>query len=155
MAELKTKPTAVSVDDFLAKVENDTQRADSRVIIDMMQKISGHPPVMWGPSIIGFGQYHYKYASGHEGDCCRIGFSPRKGQMSLYFMPGVCKFHRYLSKLGKHKMGVGCLYIKRLTDVDVKVLCEMIEAAYAEMAQYPTTPTVPKPAKKVAPKKKK
>lgn len=97
------------MEDFLAKIEDDTQRTDSRVIIDIMRKITGEPPVMWGPSIIGFGQYHYKYASGHEGDSCRIGFSPRKGQMSLYFMPGVCKFQEYLAKLGKHKMGKGCL----------------------------------------------
>ncbi len=155
MAEQKTKPTQVSVDDFLAKVEDDTQRADSRVIIDIMRKITGEPPVMWGPSIIGFGQYHYKYASGHEGDACRIGFSPRKGQMSLYFMPGVGRFKEYLAKLGKHKMGVGCLYIKKLADVDVKVLTAMIEAAYAEMAQYPTTPTETKLVKKSTPKKKK
>ncbi len=150
MAELKTKPTKANVDEFLAKVEDETQRADSRVILDIMRKISGEPPVMWGPTMIGFGQYHYKYESGHEGDSFRIGFSPRKGQMSLYFMPGVCKFQNYLAKLGKHKMGKACLYIKKLADVDVNVLREMIEAAYAEMAQWSSTPEAPKksPAKK-------
>ncbi len=98
--------------------------------------------------MIGFGQYHYKYSSGHEGDCFCIGFAPRKGQMSLYFMPGVCKYQEYLAKLGKHKMGKSCLYIKKLADVDVNILREMIEIAYAEMAQFPSTPTESKPTKK-------
>jgi hypothetical protein len=130
MADQKTKPTNVSVEALLKKVADPQQREDARVILNLMKEISGLEPRMWGPSIIGFGEFHYQYDSGHEGDCCRIGFSPRKGQMSLYFMPGLEKFESFLKKLGKHKTGKACLYIKRLSDVDIAVLRDMIEVGF-------------------------
>jgi len=126
MPEPKTKPTKVSVNAFLKKVADVQQRADALVLLEMMQEISGQPAVMWGPSIIGFGQYHYKYDSGHEGDCGLLGFSPRKGNLVVYFLPGLVRFESYLKKLGKYKTGKVCLYIKRLSDIDVDVLREML-----------------------------
>ncbi|MBI2808308.1 MAG: DUF1801 domain-containing protein [Planctomycetes bacterium] len=136
MAEQKTKPTGVSVESFLNQVANAQERADAFTVLAMMKDVTGMEPRMWGPSIVGFGEYHYKYASGHEGDCCLIGFSPRKGQMSLYITPGFEKFKTYLKKLGKHKTGKVCLYIKKLADVDLAVLREMIEVGFS-MAQQP------------------
>ncbi len=133
MAELKTKPTAVSVESFLNKLADASQRADSFKLVEMMKEITGLEPKMWGPSIVGFGAYHYRYASGHEGDCALIGFSPRKGQMALYFLPGLVRFETYLKKLGKCKTGKACLYIKKLADVDVAVLREMIQVGVAMM----------------------
>jgi hypothetical protein len=136
MAEQKTKPTTVNVESFLNQVANAQEREDAFTILAMMKDVTGMEPRMWGPSIVGFGEYHYKYASGHEGDCCLIGFSPRKGQMSLYITPGFEKFKTYLKKLGKHKTGKVCLYIKKLADVDLAVLREMIEVGFS-MAQQP------------------
>ncbi|MBI3824314.1 MAG: DUF1801 domain-containing protein [Planctomycetes bacterium] len=148
MAELKTKKTNVSVEGFLKKVAIPQEREDAFTILAMMKDITGLEPKMWGPSIVGFGEYHYKYASGHEGDCARIGFSPRKGQMSLYFMPGVCKFDDYLKRLGKHKTGKACLYIKKLADVDLAVLREMIEVGYAMICEPAQQNQRAAPAKK-------
>lgn len=133
MAELKTKPTAVSVESFLDKVADAQQREDSFKVLAMMKEITGLKPKMWGPSIIGFGEYHYKYASGHEGDCCLTGFSPRKGSLSLYIMPGFERYTHLLKRLGKHKTGKSCLYVKRLADIDVAVLREMIETGLRDM----------------------
>ena len=133
MAEQKIKPTKVSVASFLKKVADPQQRADSMTILKLMKDATGLEPTMWGPSMIGFGTYHYKYASGHEGDCFLMGFSPRKGQMSLYFMPGLHRFQDYLKKLGKYTTGKSCLYIKKLADVDVNVLNEMIEVGFTKM----------------------
>lgn len=135
MAEQKTKKTNASVQEFLNKVADVQQREDAFAILKMMQTISGHKPKMWGPSIVGFGEYHYKYESGHEGDCCQIGFSPRKGNLALYFMPGLACFEAHLKKLGKHKTGKSCLYIKRLADVDEAVLREMIEVGFSKMVE--------------------
>ncbi len=148
MAEQKTKPTAVSVDAFLKKVADAQQREDAFKIVDLMKDITGLEPKMWGPSIVGFGQYHYKYASGHEGDCCLIGFSPRKGQMSLYFMPGLERFESHLKKLGKYKTGKACLYIKKLADIDLAVLREMIEIGFAMMSEKTQQNERAAPAKK-------
>lgn len=135
MAEQKTKKTGASVEGFLKKVADKEQREDAFKILAMMKEVTGRAPRMWGPSMVGFGECHYKYASGHEGDCFLIGFAPRKGKMSLYFMPGVGRFAAQLRKLGKHKTGKGCLYINKLADVNEAVLREMIETAYAEMVE--------------------
>ena len=125
MAEMKTKPNEASVDDFLTKTDDDT-RKDCYTLINLMEKVTGEKPKMWGPAIIGFGQYHYKYASGHEGDICKVGFSPRKGKLSLYVLAGAEGQHALLEKLGKHKAGKGCLYIKKVSDIDLGVLESMI-----------------------------
>ncbi len=127
MAETKTKPTAVSVKDFISTVPDEQKRKDSLVLIDMMSKITKEKPKMWGPSIIGFGSYHYKYESGHEGDMCITGFSPRKAAISVYILMGFNKSPELMKKLGKYKMGKSCLYVKKLTDIDTKVLEELIE----------------------------
>ena len=129
--ELKTKATTVNVEKFLAGVEA-AQQDDCRTLIEMMREASGHEPKMWGPSIVGFGQYHYKYASGHEGDMCELGFSPRKRELSLYLSCAIEEeFPRELAKLGKHKTGKGCLYVKRLADIDLAVLRKMLEKSVA------------------------
>ena len=126
MAEAKTKPTAQSVEAFIDNVPSETMRDDSRTLIRLMKKITGEQPKMWGPSIIGFGQYHYKYASGHEGDICLTGFSPRKQALTLYTLAGSEGQSDLLKKLGKYKTGKGCLYIKKLADVDLSVLETLI-----------------------------
>ena len=138
MAENKTQETAVCVGDFLETVPDEAQRADARTIIAMMERLSGEPPRMWGPSIIGFGRYHYKYESGREGDMARIGFSPRKGQTVVYLVDGYGDRADQLTRLGRHKIGKSCLYIKRLSDIDVTVLEEMVVGSLAYMAKkYP------------------
>jgi hypothetical protein len=124
MAETKTKPTEVSVADFLDKTAG-TARQDCNTLMAIMEKVTGEKPKMWGASIVGFGQYHYKYASGHEGDICITGFSPRKANLSLYVLAGAEGQSDLLAKLGKHKASKGCLYIKKLDDVNLDVL-EMI-----------------------------
>ena len=126
MAELKTKPNAASVDEFLAKTDDDT-RKDCYTLISLMEKVTGEKAKMWGTAIIGFGQYHYKYASGHEGDICKVGFSPRKGNLSLYVLAGAEGQNAMLANLGKHKAGKGCLYIKKLSDINLDVLEAMIK----------------------------
>jgi hypothetical protein len=127
MYELKTKVNDADVVKFLKSVKDEKQREDSFVILDIMSKITKLPPKMWGPSIIGFGSYHYKYASGHEGDMCLAGFSPRKQSLTLYILPGFEKNKDLMEKLGKYKTGKSCLYIKKLEDVDMKVLKELIK----------------------------
>jgi hypothetical protein len=126
MAEQKTKPTQQSVKEFIDQVPNATMRDDSDTLIRLMKKITGEEPKMWGPSIIGFGSYHYKYDSGHEGDICITGFSPRKQAISVYTLVGCEGQGDLLKKLGKHKAAVGCLYIKKLEDVDLDVLETLI-----------------------------
>lgn len=127
MAELKTKQTEVSVTDFLAKVESEQVRDDCREIIKLMKKVTGFPAKMWGPSIIGFGQYHYKYESGHEGDMCLVGFSPRKGNLTLYVLGDFPGQDALLKKLGKCKVSKACLYVKKLEDIDMKVLEKIVK----------------------------
>jgi hypothetical protein len=130
MAELKTKKTDESITAFLNKVEDEQKRKDSFEIIAMMQAATGLPPKMWGVSIIGFDNYHYKYESGHEGDMCLIGFSPRKQNIVLYGMGGAERNYDLLQKLGKHKTGKGCLYINKLSDVNPGTLKEIIKASF-------------------------
>jgi len=138
-AKLKTTKNEASVEDFLNGVKDDQKRKDSFKILDMMKRLSGYEPKMWGGSIVGFGEYHYKYESGREGDMCRMGFSPRAQNLSIYFMPGYIDFEDELSRLGKHKTGKSCLYIKHLSDVDEDVLEEMIVKDLKIMEEkYPT-----------------
>jgi hypothetical protein len=127
MAEAKTKATKESVDDFIKKVEDEQTRDDCRELVKIMKKITGYPATMWGPGIIGFGTYHYKYDSGHEGDACLAGFAPRKGKISLYVMPGANTHTDLLNKLGKHKASKGCIYIKKLEDIDTAVLEKLVK----------------------------
>lgn len=135
--ELKTKATKSSVEKFLDTIENKQKRDDAYTILDMMQKASKEPAKMWGPSIIGFGTYHYKYDSGHEGDMCIIGFSPRKAALTLYIMTGFEGYDELMAKLGKYKTSKACLYIKRLEDVDTKVLKQLITLSVKYMkAKY-------------------
>ena len=127
MAELKTKPNDGSVENFLNSVENPEKRADSYRIKEIMENITGEPAKMWGPSIIGFGTYRYRYSSGREGDWMLTGFSPRKQAITIYLMSGNEHFDEERNQLGKHSTGKSCLYIKKLTDVDESVLQNMIE----------------------------
>ena len=127
MAENKTKQTEASVEDFLSKIQDEKVRRDSEKISELMREVSGKPPKMWGESIIGFGNRHIKSAAGREVDWLEIGFSPRKQNLTLYLNIGEGWDQDLLSKLGKHKVGMGCLYFKRLSDVDETVLAELIE----------------------------
>jgi hypothetical protein len=126
MTELKTKPTKKDVKEFLSKVENQRRRDDSFRVLEIMQEITKEEPVMWGDSIVGFGSYHYKYASGREADWLATGFSPRKQSLTLYIMDGFEKYEDLLSKLGKYKTGKSCLYINKLDDVSIPILKEII-----------------------------
>ena len=138
MAEIKTKPTEITGPDFIAAVENPLRREEAQTVCALMERITGEPPKMWGPSIIGFGSYHYKYDSGHEGTMCRLGFSPRKAQLVLYILTEDPGQGEQLARLGKHKTGKSCLYINRLADVDMGVLEEMTRGVLAYMnAKYP------------------
>ena len=127
-AELKTKPTTGSVADFLATLKDEAQRTDSEALIALMQELSGMPPKVWGNGLIGFGETVLKYASGRELDWFRCGFAPRKGMLSIYLSCDIKQHQALLDRLGKHKTGVGCLYVKRLSDVDMKVLGELVSA---------------------------
>lgn len=133
--EPKTIPTGVDPRDFIAAVEDEQKRKDAGWVMNMMADVTGEPPVMWGPSIIGFGTYHYVYASGREGDWMLTGFSPRKAALSIYLMCGVEREEDLLAKLGKYKTGKSCLYIKRLSDVDTDVLRELVEASVAKVRE--------------------
>ena len=127
MSDLKTKPTGESVEDFLNSVEHPVRKADSIVLLDLIKEVTGDEPQMWGPSIIGFGSVHYKYASGRELDWFKTGFSPRKSNLTIYSTTGYAKHEDLLGKLGKHKLGKGCLYINKLADVDKNVLKKLIK----------------------------
>jgi hypothetical protein len=138
MAETKTKPTQMQVADFIDAAPDAVRREDAKTLLALMTRISDEEPVMWGPSIIGFGSYHYRYESGHEGDACRLGFSPRKAELVLYVLNGSPEQEALLARLGKHKTGKACLYIKKLADVDMAVLEEIVRGALASMdARYP------------------
>jgi hypothetical protein len=125
MAELKTKPNELSVEAFLEKTDEQT-RKDCYRLIDLMEKVTGEKAKMWGTAIVFFGQYHYKYASGREGDMCLTGFSPRKGNLSLYVLASAEGQSVLLDQLGKHKASKGCLYVKKLDDIDLHVLEKMV-----------------------------
>ncbi len=129
MAEPKTKKTTASVTKFIDAVKDEQQRKDAKVLVKMFADITGEKPVMWGSAIIGYGDYHYTYASGREGDWMLTGFSPRKGSLSLYIHPGNVD-PKLLKQLGPNTPSMGCLYIKRLSDVDLKVLKRVITAGY-------------------------
>lgn len=133
MPENKTKPTKVSTASFLEMVP-EKRRNDSQALIAIMKEISSEKPVMWGPSIIGFGSQHYKYETGREGDMPRLAFSPRKAAITVYFNEGFGRYGALLKKLGKHKASVSCLYIAALADIDLDVLREMLERSYASGA---------------------
>ncbi len=130
LAEIKTKPTAASVEDFLNAIQDEQKRKDSFVLLEMMKKASGEEPKMWGASMIGFGNLRYQSpATGREVDWFVIGFSPRKANFSLHLIVDMQKHRDALEKLGKHKTGKGCLYINKLEDIDIKVLKEMVKAS--------------------------
>lgn len=131
MAKKKTQANSLPVMDFIRSVPNETSKNDSVRLLDIFSSASGFTPVMWGPSIIGFGSYHYKYESGHEGDAPIVGFSPRKDALSVYLSTGFEGRGQLLEKLGKHKTSKACLYIKKLADIDVSVLEEMIRLSVA------------------------
>lgn len=133
MAELKTKVNNASVEKFLKTVKDEQKRLDSFKILDMMEKITEEEPKMWGPSIVGFGKYHYKYESGREGDWFLTGFSPRKQNLTLYIMSGFKRYNELMKKLGKHKTGSSCLYINKLENIDMKVLKELISESVKNM----------------------
>ena len=138
MADIQTKPTAVSPAAFIKKVKDDRKRSDCRELVAMMTELTGEPPRMWGPAIVGFGTCHYKYASGREGDMPVTGFSPRAANLTLY-LGARLQDARLLAKLGKHKTGKGCLYIKRLDDINRDVLRDLITASVQERRKrYPS-----------------
>lgn len=138
MAKNKTTETENSVTDFINAVEETTKRNDSFELVKIMQEESGFEPKMWGPGIIGFGSYHYKYASGHEGDAPLVAFSPRKTAISLYCYAATENKDELLSTLGKHKASKGCIYIKKLADIDTEILKKMISASIKNLTQlYP------------------
>jgi hypothetical protein len=133
MYELKTRQTDQRVEKFLNAIADKKKREDSFTILEMMKQITKMEPKMWGPSIVGFGTYHYKYESGHEGDMCLIGFSPRKQNLTLYIMPGFGSYDELMKKLGKHKTGKACLYINKLEDVDLPTLKKLIQESFKYM----------------------
>ena len=138
MAEAKTKPTAVSVADFLGAVEDPKRRADAQAVCDLLAEATGLEPTMWGPSIVGFGRYHYVYDSGHSGDAPLVGFSPRKANLMFYMAAYEEAREDFLGRLGKHKSGKGCVYVNRLSDVDPAVIGEMARWSVETLqARYP------------------
>jgi len=137
MAENKTRLTKVSPAAFIATVEGDQRRKDCRELVALMRDITGQPPKMWGSSIVSFDKYHYRYESGREGDSLLTGFSPRKQELVLYLGPGLDN-KKLMAKLGKHKVGKGCLYVKTLDDIDRTVLRALVAESVAAMRQrYP------------------
>ncbi|MEM8728903.1 MAG: DUF1801 domain-containing protein [Pseudomonadota bacterium] len=135
MSGNKTTETGGSVADFLAQVEPARRAADAVVLERFFRDVTGFAPRMWGPSIVGYGRYHYVYASGREGDTLATGFSPRKASMSIYIMPGYADFGEILGRLGKHKIGKSCLYVNRLADIDMDVLAELVRAGLRDLGQ--------------------
>jgi hypothetical protein len=134
MAELKTKPTKASVSGFLNKVSDKSRREDCLKVLEIMKDVTGEEPEMWGESIVGFGRYRYEYQSGTKGEWMITGFSPRKGDLTLYLMSGFEAVPDLMARLGKHKTGKSCLYLKKLADVDVKVLRRIVEKSVKGMA---------------------
>jgi hypothetical protein len=141
MAEAKTKPTGVSVDEYLASRASPEQLVDCKAIMAICKRVTKQPPKMWGPSIVGYGSYTYKYDSGHSGEACLIGFAVRGKDLVTYIIAETPEQSELLAKLGKHKMGKACLYFKRLADLDVKVLEALIAGSVAEVRRrYPDPP---------------
>jgi hypothetical protein len=135
MVELKTRPTDASVKEFLEAVEHPTRKADGLELLEIMKEVTHEEPVMWGASIIGFGTFHYKYASGREVDWMKVGFSPRKRSLTVYLTPGLDDIDDLREKLGKHRVGKGCLYINKLADVDMEVLKKIIKKSIEVLEQ--------------------
>lgn len=135
MNDNKTRPQGTDVVAWLEAVEPPQRRDDAFVLLEMMQRLSGHPPRMWGSSMIGFDQYHYKYPSGREGDMLLVGFSPRKANLAVYILPGFEGQQDLLARLGKHKTGKSCLYINRLADVDMAVLADIVSRSIRHMRE--------------------
>src|SRR5262245_106659 len=132
LAENKTKATEASVESYFSAIEDETRRKDCEALAELMTKATKQQPKMWGTSIVGFGSYHYKYESGREGDSCLTGFASRKGDISIYLMAGFPGQEELLPKLGKHKMGKGCLYVRKLSEIDLNVLEQLIVGCVAE-----------------------
>ncbi len=138
MSDNKTKPTEIHLDTFLATVP-ERRVPEARTLDALMRRISGAPPVLWGKSLVGYGQYHYRYESGREGDCFRVGFSPRTAKLTLYIMDGSHGYDALMARLGKHTTGASCLYLNKLDDVDLGVLEELVRASWEAMAEkYPS-----------------
>ena len=133
MTQRKTSQNEGDVNAFIDAVENPRRRADARQLLDLMQTVTGEPPKMWGPSIVGFGKYHYRYASGREGDSLVVGFSPRKQNLVIYIMPGFSDYGELLGKLGKFRTGRSCLYVNKLDDVDLQLLEQLVRESVEEM----------------------
>ena len=133
MAENKTQKTGASVDGFLAAVEHPRRREDGRALLRMMREVTGLEPDMWGSSIVGFGDYHYRYESGREGDFFLVGFSPRKQSLSLYLPAGFAEYGALLAALGKHRKGASCLYVNKLADIDLAILRKLIAGSFEHM----------------------
>ncbi|MEX0349474.1 MAG: DUF1801 domain-containing protein [Paracoccaceae bacterium] len=142
MTQNKTVPTDADVEAFLNAVEPASKSADARELDALFRRVTGFKPLMWGPSIVGYGRYHYRYTSGREGDFLATGFSPRKAAHSIYIMPGYTDFGAILSRLGKHKIGKSCLYVNKLADIDLDVLGELIGAGLRDLNNHwPVEPT--------------
>ncbi|QQA43735.1 DUF1801 domain-containing protein [Pelagovum pacificum] len=140
MTENKTQPTGSDVTAFLEAVENPVRRADGLALDALFRDVTGYGPRMWGPTIVGYGRYHYRYDSGREGDFLATGFSPRKANLSIYIMPGYQDYGTILARLGKHKLGKSCLYVNRLSDIDTDVLSELIRAGLRDLdARWPVS----------------
>lgn len=140
MYEAKTKLTEASVEGYLSGIAEESRREDCKALVALMERVSGCPARMWGTSIVGFGSYHYKYASGHEGDSCLVGFSSRKGDISIYLMPGYesAEAQALLAELGRHKVGKACLYVRRLSDIQLPVLEQLVARSVSEIRRlYP------------------
>jgi hypothetical protein len=150
MAELKTKKTDASVDGFIASIEDPEQREDAQKLLRLMQRATGEKPKLWGTSIVGFGEFHYRYASGHEGDTCVTGFSPRSKALTIYLIAGFKNVKPMLKKLGKHSTSVGCLYVRRLADVDTRVLESIVRQGVKDIGalRRAASPSRPKRAAK-------
>lgn len=138
MAELKTKQNEISVADFLNNIPDEKKRQDCLALQELMQQVTGMEPKMWGDSIVGFGTYHYKYASGREGEWFLTGFSPRKQNLTLYIMAGFDQYDELLERLGKHKTGKSCLYVKQLADIDIVTLRELVQQSVNHMSNSNT-----------------
>ena len=142
MSGNKTVATDGSVEDFLNSVEHPVRREDGLRLNEMFKRITGWQPKMWGPSIIGYGEYHYKYDSGREGDFLATGFSPRKANQSIYIMPGYQDYGHIMTRLGKHKLGKACLYVTKLADIDEAVLEELVLTGLEDLKKkYPVKPS--------------
>jgi hypothetical protein len=154
MSDLKTKKNDASVANFIASIEDEQKRQDAQALLRLMQKVTGEKPKMWGASIVGFGEFHYRYASGREGDWLLTGFSPRAQNLTVYVMTGFAKQKPLLAKLGKHSTAKSCLYIRRLADVDAAILERIVEQGIAETKALGQTGASPDATPKPNPRRR-